>query len=509
MSVDESGRSTGIPTLDDWRQSVTDAAAATSATMTRVPDLGDEAYALQGVGASSLEFYAAGVTGRLDVADSTPAIDAALPAVARLAVERLGVPAPAPSPTPRPSTAPTVGPVQAPGPGDISLDPVVIATSAVAAAGIVLLIPFPSALFNSTLEENYDEIRGWLRWRRRRRLTDAPTAASDETPSAPTEDTADAADAPVTTASATGFRALLDRFWATRLGVATFFLVAGVMYGFLDPTFGVSVDSLLLLVGILAALAIGTLAATATFRWARERLNGERGTFRVLPATLIVALVCVLVTRITDFQPGYLYGVLAGLLFVIVVPERATGREHAFASSVVAAVGMAAFVLLGVVRALEGSGGATGAWRPIDVALSALVIGGIEGLLFGMLPLSGLPGGKVKEWDTRIWALLLFLGTVGFLHVIVNPSSGYLVDTTTVPLVKALALLLLFGGISVGLWAWFRYRPMDRWRERQTSIDAGASAAEAARGSGFGRLISQSWPSAVPHRGTGSRISCP
>jgi hypothetical protein len=240
----------------------------------------------------------------------------------------------------------------------------------------------------------------------------------------------------------------------------------------------VSVDSLLLLIGILAALAIGTLAATATFRWARERLNGERGTFRVLPATLIVALVCVLVTRITDFQPGYLYGVLAGLLFVVVVPERATGREHAIASSVVASVGMAAFVLLGIVRALEGSGGATGAWRPIDVALSALVIGGIEGLLFGMLPLSGLPGAKVKEWDTRIWAVLLFLGTVGFLHIIVNPSSGYLVDTTTVPLVKALALLVLFGGVSVGLWAWFRYRPMDRWHERQARI-AVAGTAEA------------------------------
>ena len=62
----------------------------------------------------------------------------------------------------------------APGPADISLDPVVIATSAAAAAGIVLLIPFPSALFNSTVEENYDEIRGWFRFRRRRaRPTDA------------------------------------------------------------------------------------------------------------------------------------------------------------------------------------------------------------------------------------------------------------------------------------------------------------------------------------------------
>ena len=104
-------------------------------------------------------------------------------------------------------------------------------------------------------------------------------------------------------------------------------------------------------------------------------------------------------------------------------------------------------------------------WRPIDVALSALVVGGFEGLLFGMLPLTGLPGATVKAWNTRIWALLLFLGAAGFLHVIVNPSSGYLVDSSRVPLVKALALLVGFGAVSVGLWAWFRYRPMDRWRD--------------------------------------------
>ena len=215
----------------------------------------------------------------------------------------------------------------------------------------------------------------------------------------------------------------IDRFWATRVGAISFFAVAGLLYGFLDPTFGLSLDSLLLYLGILAALAVGTLASTAAIRWARESLNGERGTFRVLPATLLVALVCVLVTRITDFQPGYLYGVLAGLAFGAVIGERAAGRESAIAISAVAGLGLAAFLALGVVRALEGSGGPTGLWVPLDVALSALVIGGFEGLLFGLVPLSGLPGATVKAWNSRIWALLLFLGALGFLHVIVNPAG--------------------------------------------------------------------------------------
>ncbi|MCY7417229.1 MAG: PASTA domain-containing protein, partial [Chloroflexi bacterium] len=236
-----------------------------------------------------------------------------------------------PAPTPTTTPAPVAAPVQAPGPSDISLDPVVIVTSAAAAAGIVLLIPFPSALFNSTLEANYAEIRGWFRFRRRKRTTDdartdsatAVTAKSADEATAPDTATSDAeveaadmtpttavstTSGVVTPAALTGMGATIDRFWSTRAGVATFFVLAGLLYGFLDPTFGLTVDSVLLFVGILGALVVGSLVATATFRWARVRLNGEQGTFRVLPTTLVIALVCVLTTRITDFQPGYLYG---------------------------------------------------------------------------------------------------------------------------------------------------------------------------------------------------------
>ena len=55
-------------------------------------------------------------------------------------------------------------------------------------------------------------------------------------------------------------------------------------------------------------------------------------------------------------------------------------------------------------------------------------------------------------------------GMFGFLHVLLNPSTGYLTNTAAVPLAKAVVLMVGFGLVSVGLWAWFRYRPMDRVR---------------------------------------------
>ena len=56
-----------------------------------------------------------------------------------------------------------------PDPLHITLDPIVVAQSVAITAGVILLVPFPSALFNSTLEENYAEVMAGV-GRIRRRL---------------------------------------------------------------------------------------------------------------------------------------------------------------------------------------------------------------------------------------------------------------------------------------------------------------------------------------------------
>ena len=39
----------------------------------------------------------------------------------------------------------------------------VVATNALLALALVLLMPFPGELFNRTLDEHYDEVTGWFR----------------------------------------------------------------------------------------------------------------------------------------------------------------------------------------------------------------------------------------------------------------------------------------------------------------------------------------------------------
>ena len=76
-----------------------------------------------------------------------------------------------------------------------------------------------------------------------------------------------------------------------------------------------------------------------------------------------------------------------------------------------------------------------------------------------MLPLRFLPGAAVFAWSRRTWTALFVLSAFGFLHVLVNPQSGYLADTTRTPMLTIVVLFVVFGLVSVGLWAYFRFRP--------------------------------------------------
>ena len=62
-------------------------------------------------------------------------------------------------------------------------------------------------------------------------------------------------------------------------------------------------------------------------------------------------------------------------------------------------------------------------------------------------------------YDSHLLArILLTVATLGYLHVLVNPSSGYLADTSRTPLATIVVLLAGFGGSSLVFWAYFRFR---------------------------------------------------
>ena len=86
------------------------------------------------------------------------------------------------------------------------------------------------------------------------------------------------------------------------------------------------------------------------------------------------------------------------------------------------------------------------------------MVAGLEGVVFGLLPMRFLPGESLYAWNRLLWGFLLALGAFAFFHILINPASGYLSDTSRTPLLTVLVLLIGFSIVSGLFWAWFRFR---------------------------------------------------
>ena len=355
-------------------------------------------------------------------------------------------------------------------PTRITLDPIVVAQSVAITAGVIVLVPFPSALFNNTLEENYVEVVGWLAriraglerlwsrllvWVRRQvaaRRSNAPSSGP-----APLS----AGSTPDAFPSGTDSQLAQDPpdKWRSPLRIAGFVLLTALLYAFLDPTFGFSLDSIATFAGLALGLSVVLLAYGLPLLLLSRR-DGFSLTVRALPATLFIGLMCVLVSRIADFQPGYLYGLVVGFFFAHGVERKVEGRAEAVAAGASLLAALIAWILLAFLR---GTGTAPGDLFAVllEAAMVTTVVAGLENGVFAMLPLRFMPGAAVYAWDRRVWVALLALGLFGFAHVLLNPAegAGYLADTTRTSFFTLILLLGVFAIASVLFWAYFRFRP--------------------------------------------------
>ena len=288
----------------------------------------------------------------------------------------------------------------------------------------LLLAAFPAQLFNKTLEENYLEVSSWFalggRWTAR-------------------------------------IREELAAFWRRRSGLIVFLVLSASLYGFLSPEFGPTVESAASLLGILGGLAIVITAFEIPLVYFYRTKLKDRGRLAVQPLTIFVGIACVVLSRIADFQPGYLYGLVVGYVYAKELPIRDEGRANALTAIWMLTISLAAFFSLPLLES------ATGSTPLLQTALAAgvatIFIGGLEGLLFELVPLRFLRGETVWAWHRAAWAILFLSAAFTFVHILLTPTSGYLGSTRTSPLLAAVILFVGFGLFSVAFWAYFRYRP--------------------------------------------------
>jgi hypothetical protein len=296
--------------------------------------------------------------------------------------------------------------------------------SALLVLGLVLLVVFPSQLFNRTYEANHDRIRTW--WERRLPWARAGRERAQT-------------------------RALHG---AAALAVA---VLAGAMLGtLLDPKAGWNERSAALFAGIVLSLVFSiALGAVVTAAYRRVRKRGTRWELRALPSGLVVAALCVLVSRVVNFQPGYLYGIIGGIAFAGALPRNEEGHLVALSSGVTLAVAVIAWLLWVPAVTAAGRAGAgfgTALWANV---LSALFVGGLAGVVIGLVPLRFLPGEKLAAWHWGAWATVFALAMFGLVQIMLRPQSAS-AHVASVPLWTTVGLFLAFGTASVAFWAYFR-----------------------------------------------------
>lgn len=302
--------------------------------------------------------------------------------------------------------------------------------SALLAAGLLLLIAFPSQIFNSTLMSHYEEVAGWFAaprrlaarfafWRRRRE--DGVGAGGVST-------------------------------WQ----LSAVFVLGGLFGTLLDPQAGLDATTAESFLGILLATAF----TTAIYTWVRafglRRATGLRGHLGVYWLGVAVAAVCLLVSRVTSAEPGYLYGVLLGYSIdpTVKLKRHHEGRLAGAGAGAVLAVSLAIWLLWTPVSAAAASNPGF-VLETLSTAMAAIFLGGMTSLMFGMLPLRWLDGEKLFAWRRLVWTATIGLALFLFVHVVLRAGST---PGAKHSLVVTAALFAGFGLLSIGFWAYFYLR---------------------------------------------------
>jgi hypothetical protein len=319
---------------------------------------------------------------------------------------------------------------------DLDLD--VVGTNLLLAIVLMILVGISSALFNSTLDENRAQIEGWFA--RPAALLRPSTAALGLTASI-------------------GSAAAASRRLSRPVRVAAILAVTAGVYGFLSPDFGLDGRSLLLFVSLMLGLGIVTYISEGGMAELGARRYRLRAGVRIFAAALSVAVVCVLLSRLVGFRPGILYGFVAS--FALLAPA-AIGRRESAVLVVVPWFGLmgaslAALVLLVPLRAAA-AGGESWLIGLLEATAAIVLVAGLEGVLFNMIPVDFMDGMKVARWNPIVWAVLFTIAAFLFWQLLLNQDGAYLDAMRQTKVIAAIGVAVFCAVASIAMWTFFRLR---------------------------------------------------
>ncbi len=322
-------------------------------------------------------------------------------------------------------------------PSQISFSAKSLAKSAAVAALAIPFVAFPTEFLNATLEEHEDDLIA-LRNRFRRKKGSTGGGITSKI--------------------------------SNNVRLSGVLLVSALLYGLLDPKFSFNESSLLIFLGLLVGLTVITMATDLPAALYLRRKDPEaKVQGHVLPGAIGIAAVCVVISRALHFEPGYLYGMVAGLQVAnkIKISESDSGKAQVLSFMTTLAVALAAWLARQPLSSWTHSTHASVVAVGVDAALVSIFIAGVQGVLISLLPLRYLPGRDIFKWNRAVWAVLLGISAFIFFHLLLGQGSSY------VGTINGTIAAAIFTGLFVGttIFAWIFFAIRDRKREAKGADD--------------------------------------
>ena len=286
----------------------------------------------------------------------------------------------------------------------------------ISSALLTLALAIPAFLLSRVLAGRYDQWFGWLGRGRVGRLRESLAAPKSST-----------------------------LRW-TFLGAGM--LLAAFIAGFIDPNFGFNGLSVRLYLTLLATFVLFNVGAWLVVRAVMRRVQPDASpslTFH--PASLLVVAVAVLLSRLLQFDPGIVFGLVAGTTFAVTLALSREAIVIITGTAYAAAVALVAWIGYSVLSWLN----------PLDAAavgitefLGGLTLEGVSTLPIALIPLASLDGGVLFRWRRWVWAVVYAGGMALFLLVLFNLPGG----TTEVDagFWRWVLVFAVFAVLAVGVW---------------------------------------------------------
>lgn len=303
-----------------------------------------------------------------------------------------------------------------------------------AAVLLTVVVGWPGALLGGVISSRYDQLFGWTEKGLPKRIR---TALKKTQPR-----------------------------WLVWIG----FVAAAIVAGFVDPSYGFNLMSLRMLASAFLGFVVFNIIGWAIVRRVAMRLQPDsKPVVNFRWGSLIIVLAAVLIARVLEFQPGVIFGLVAGLTYAVTLVASRKAVVVLVGTAFALAVALIAWVVFSLLSPVTGT-------NPVLLFVteffSGVTIEGISSLPLALLPLTALDGGDLFGWKKWVWGLAYILGLAAFMLVLLTVPGTFSVFPGD--FARWLILFAIYAVVAIGAWA--IHGALKRRKDRKDAAKAPAAA---------------------------------